>query len=459
MMLVCARLRGLALHSPELWALINVCWPVRWITLCSARAADAPLHLICRIHDAPSAHTTARLLPRARDALLLIQQVAGDGPYEPVDLTQPLRTVLQAHASPRSLKIKNGDYSVWTNVRRRAAMTLHSHTLGGARSTVTHLSLEHLCLGEDLPIFPSLERLRLHAVVPPADPAWLHRLLASSERLRSLSLSDISSTPLQIDLLLFCPSALPCLANSAVSAKIEVVLSLLQLLPTPSRELYIFVAGWESVEDDYIPAPVTPHQCEDLLAYVQHFWRATSGPAPLPTAKMEVDQTDDSYGNRVLRMTACNRLSVTIRHSRVPEAAPFLPYVRHCDLKVLALDDALVPSVWPELDAIPTLEQLFIEPVRCRSPTQAIGVQAWADARARAGLPPVQVAIRQRLRTDNPACTGPWCTRVVWNPNNGPLAEAEWTDINGELSDPFDEDDADEAAMEEDEDEDEDEDE
>jgi hypothetical protein len=428
-------------------------------SLFRARAADAPLHLICRIHDAPSAHTTARLLPRARDALLLIQQVAGDGPYEPVDLTQPLRTVLQAHASPRSLKIKNGDYSVWTNVRRRAAMTLHSHTLGGARSTVTHLSLEHLCLGEDLPIFPSLERLRLHAVVPPADPAWLHRLLASSERLRSLSLSDISSTPLQIDLLLFCPSALPCLANSAVSAKIEVVLSLLQLLPTPSRELYIFVAGWESVEDDYIPAPVTPHQCEDLLAYVQHFWRATSGPAPLPTAKMEVDQTDDSYGNRVLRMTACNRLSVTIRHSRVPEAAPFLPYVADCELKVLTLDDALVASVWPELDAIPTLEQLFIEPIRFRSPRQAIGVQAWADARARAGLPPVQVAIRQRGRTDNPACTGPWCTRVVWNPDNGPLAEAEWTDINGELSDPFDEDDTNEAASEEDEDENEDEDE
>jgi hypothetical protein len=461
-MLVCARLRGLTLHSPELWALINICWPARWVDLCAARAAAAPLHLVCRIHDLASAQTAARLLPRARDALVLVQQTTDDGPPdEPVDFAQCLRTVLQAHAAPRSLTIENGDYSIWKDVRHCAAMTLHGHTLGGARSTVTHLSLEHLCLGEDLPIFPSLERLRLHAVVPPADPAWLHRWLVSSERLQYLTLSDISPDPIQIDPHLPCPVELPCLDVFSIGATIEVVLSLLQLLPHPARELSIHIFDFKRIKDEYTSAPVTPGQCQDVLAYVQAYWRG----AALPAAVIELDGTRASdWGNRALRLAAPRRLSVNIYHTHVRDVAPFLPLVDTCTLKVYALDDTGVYPVWPELDHLPALAQLRIHPERFRSPAEAGGIQVWADDRARAGLPPVQVEIRQRGRSE-PPYAGPWCTRVVWSPADGPLAEAEWADINGELSDPLEEDETDDAASEEgdeegeDEDEDEDEDE
>jgi hypothetical protein len=441
-MMVCTRIRDVALHSPELWSRVSNRWPQRWAYLCAERSEPLPLTLVCKIHNPASAHMASRLLPRARDAVMRFHMAKQDEEGDPNEWQHICHETIQTLASPRSLIIERAYDRMWDVF----PITLFTPVLGEPSSTVTHLDLKLIRL-EGPPNFPLLETLKLHTIIPPSEPAWLHRWLATSRQLKSLTLFTISPKELNSDVTLLCPVVLPRFTSLTMNDNMDVVLSAFRFIPTPTQELTIIISNFRGT--DSVSAVSAP-QSHELLRYIQTFWLSVSGRQELPTATIEVTHLYEFWHRRILQMRAPGQLDVSIYHPHASRLGPFLAYVKECQLVVAGLSDALAPLTWSELAKVTVLERLriCINHFKPSADTQATGIQTWADERARLGLPPVQVEIGQ-CGYSRPSSVDPpvFYTRLVWDPTHGPIDEEQWTDIDDSLIIPQEDEEEDERQV------------
>jgi hypothetical protein len=319
------------------------------VQLCADRSAGFPLHLICGISNRTIARTTAELIPRARDVVMIVHPDNHAVPY----ITGPVwsdmcRKALDALVPPRSLEIINYDGGHWGS----AILKLDGASLwtGGSSSTLTHLDLSGLHLSS-IPELPHLGYLRLEGVNPPPDPTWLHRLLTTSPELRYLGF--LPGNPLLADTLgmqfdpsLPVPASLPKLAQLHVSGPLDVVVWVLHLTPVPVDSLSILVAEqWRSLIPEVERSTLfDAGQLQLAFDFVQRFWQRSGGHSILPEAAIEMRS---DMGGQNFFMSAEDRLALTITHKHAAELGPFLAYVTQAEMIVPNLDNKTIAAGWP----------------------------------------------------------------------------------------------------------------
>jgi hypothetical protein len=420
-MLTCTLARDVAVQSPELWTLISVCWPERWLRLCIERAKDSPFHLIAQVHNLTSARLTTELLSKSRDAVVVFKD---NETLDRAEWHKICSQVLTAQATLRSLEFNSQAFGINYSC---GLMTISAQMFGGTRSLISRLDIAEMRL-VDTPAFPYLEHLRLHAIIPPGNPRWLHRLLATSPHLRTLAVFCRDTAPIERDTMLPLPVALPQLSTFNIGFETNDLCTILHIVPVPINKLCI--STWTDHDD-------TDHQIyrrdnitimHHVIAYVTQFWSRIGPSQELPSCHIEKRYTSSTSDNWTLCMPQKfhERLSVTVRQKHVGNMGVFLDHTRDCELKVESLDDA--ETIYPEINQVLTLQRLRITIEESTDASKAAHVQRWADERANVGLSIVKVEIGQHGRRRG-ITQGEWHARVRWNPTEGPLSEAEWTDI------------------------------
>lgn len=333
---ICARVRALAVRSPELWACIHFSWPQLWVDLCVRRAGDCPLSISTDSGTRPGAQSLETLLPRTQ------------------------------------------------------CLNVH----------INHDPFE-------------------------SDAFRLQEWLNSAPQLRFLSIEsshEAGDVPLDIDA--NQPLVAPILGTLQVSfADIKDIISLLQIIPVPRRRLVIVATDChnpdmsrEEVRNDF----------RILSAMVDRFWakRMESRNSIMGTAIC-------MYGSHRLLITGGDSstihhvwdepvLGVDLSFRSMSEMTPWLPHVTLYRTEARSLAHV----VWPDVDAFPNLA--LFQVVVATSFEQEPGIahaQAWADERARAGKPVVQVdiCVEDRLTWGH---REQYWVRTRWNPAHSPLADA-----------------------------------
>jgi hypothetical protein len=439
-MVVCARLRKIAIESPEIWSLVNVCWPERWVDLCIERAGVFPLHLVCHISTVASAERTSRLFSKARDVTVIFTSADGTPLEKWHDICCKILTT-NANGSVRTLSLSDRPYPARNELTHKL-MSVSGQSLGGPRSMITKLHLEGLRLA-DIPRFPHLECLELQDVVPPGhNPTWLHRWLATSPRLKRLSISPVPSRMLA-DNRLPLPVFLPNLAKFSAGSDFDSITTLLRIVPIPTKILSLSV---RPKQDDTVV--LAAHQAihgdaiREMMLYVERFWRQRVNDRELPPAEIQQVKLDEDghlkwHGFTIpttANWQAHNELLIMIFFSDLAELGPFISHPTYCELVVDALDSPRFATIALELDRLEMLHTLRITSKTFSSIAEAACIQAWADERARVGRHPFRVEIGQRGRQRGVAM-GKWRARVRWHPADGPLAESRWRNLDESDSD------------------------
>jgi hypothetical protein len=397
MMLVCARMRQVAMQNPEVWAFISTSWPERWVNLCFVRSGRSPLHMISYITDRANARWTAQLLPKARHAAVYVCR-QGNPNMRPSEWWKMCRETLYVGSNPvlRVLKIQN-----ITSTNERVAPS--SHSVGGPQSMISTLKLERLELPE-IPYLSCLEHLELQDISCWSHgQTWLHHWLAASPRLKSLSVASL--TNILVDNTIPHPVSLSELAKFKIGSDLfsetpfRSLAAVLRIVPVPAKSLTVVMYMRHRTGDE-ANSPTLLTAAEDgvheALMYTQRFWLQSGKNREPPPINIELDRQDYITWRRfIMPITpqAYEHLFVHIYTVNLAEMGPFLSLPAFCKLKLNTLAEFAVIS--PEINRLDKLERLKITLKTISSIADVTCIQTWTDARAHAGRSPVQVEIGQ----------------------------------------------------------------
>jgi hypothetical protein len=279
-MLVCSRIRAVALRTSELWPLIHLDLAnTSWLSLCMTRAGTYPLTALS-FGDAMS-------LPKAQKALHIFPKAAALQFWAHIHPTIALHQK-QALAQPllhlRSLKIV-GSLLVWVST----ADWLNEKT-NGSWDQLVQLHLSKFVLGR-APSFAALQNLTLSLVSCDGDLSILVKFLGSIPLLEVLVLDRmveqsalhevVPSSPKQAQ-----TTSWPHLRVLSINHTTpELVNVLLRLLPSPSQTLAICILF--SLLQDHFNIPLqhgAPGPSETTLVFnqVREFWQTKSGQENMP---------------------------------------------------------------------------------------------------------------------------------------------------------------------------------
>jgi hypothetical protein len=403
---VCAHLRATALHTPELWAVVDTRWHARWIELCVKRARDCRLTVVSQVANDDEVEVTRKFFQKAGHV-----HIAMIHPFS-------TRSVFQARYAkildvPLQLLSLDLAFSAIVNV----PITLPVQRLS---ATLTSLDVQRVQLAR-IPHLPHLTHLGLNAFTPPPFIDWLDRWLISTPQLNSLMLRRPSG---RTCVSLSSPVTLPHLVHLDLQYihRAEIV-SLLQMLPSPSRSLLIRTAC-------YLDAGEPASAVEAIHGHAVQFWSSAPSKTDMPPAQVRAVHAGGTDVNacelHVIGSAGPRELSVHIDVRRSATAlGPFLPYVAGAKVRARTLHDV----VWPELDLFPRLQWAKITTLAPQTVADADGLQAWASARAR----PVIIRIGQRGLCTGAVLHGKWYLRVEWNPADGPVVDAWWHRLPGRI--------------------------
>jgi hypothetical protein len=336
-MLLCSRIRAVALHTPELWSFVEGTAHPSWIELSMQRASNHPLTVMALDdkHDGKKEITPA--LVRAAS---LVEIYVGN------DLEQAQQYWEGAFATSitqlRALKAK-GFWELSTRFMDRSSDHLIELSL-----TEVHLSPP--------PLLPRLQRLRLDNIRCPYDDySIMLAFFASSPSLEVLEIlnscaKDHYDHSHWADVLRGSPTiSMPHLKVLCLEENASTTQLLLEAIPTPSQTLAVLCGRWRwnSVQFPLKTSTPTPvgHGYEDLshiLHHVKDFWYAKSGHGFLPAGFI-------SLANNTTKM-----IPIHIRFGARPNIAtptPFVCYESECTLE----------GPDPLLDVIDTLHILLRE--------------------------------------------------------------------------------------------------
>jgi hypothetical protein len=426
-MLTCTQIRNIALRSPELWSLVASCWPKQWIDLCVKRAGDLPLHFLCNVHSRITSTLATRLIPKARDLVLLV------GDPKDVDKDEWHKictTILGLKSNLRSLSVRFSGLVAWD---RDNLVPLSISLLGRHGSFIKNLNLECIQL-PDIPAFLWLEHLRLYDVKPPQHPRWIEDWFRTTPKLKTFRLSIRMLD--QPHVLLEAASeqlTLPYLSYLHFSGPLEVTEAFFQTIPLPSQRLVITTHPGDYEENTPSLTLSNVTSIHDLIFHIKQFWSRATGREEIPHAEIELHfftnippiitlEMDDGKGPDGFG----NVLHFSVRVERIMELGPFVPYVTSCKVRAPSLRRV----EWSHMDSLPNLEHVKVAIERFRGVDDAKSLQPWADERAQTGRSPVHIEIGQYGRPPQPGVGGKYHARVLWDPTSGALAEAQWNDIS-----------------------------
>jgi hypothetical protein len=423
-MLVCSYLRIVAVRSPALWSFIDTRWPRAFIDLCVSRTLPHSLQVLVHVSGSTSSLLATRLLRHARDAEIVFDDPTAppeefaaaydNGTLDemPEDNISPAmwralcQRVLKTASQLRSLTVSVSVRSEWA---ASLVLRIVPPILGGDRSTITRLDLEHVHV-MDLPDMPYLIYMRLMEVVPPpGDPTWLQRWLIAAPNLRALGLAARSSV-------IAAPTApihLPHFADFNVHVPLDMVLPILATVPPPQESWLLSV---------YSERPLATEVAEATLAcvyaYTRQFVAQTRGGVPLPRPTLDIKHNPHlSKCILDLEPLDSSRLKASVPYDGVQATGLFFADVARCTLSTRALRDV----DWVELHKLIALDSIRICTTIRVEPAEASSVQEWADARARAGCAVRLVEITHRSEMEHLEHM-----RVKWKPAECTLAEAAW---------------------------------
>jgi hypothetical protein len=421
-MLTCRQVQATMLRNPEVWSLVASCWPERWVDLCVRRSKNFPLHVLCNVHSRVTVALAMRLIPLAKDVVLLI-----DGSTDGLNIAHYRALCLDILRLEASLRLLNVQVSGWTLWDRYNLIPLTIPLLGGPRSCIADLDLEHVHLLE-VPAFPHLEHLRLSDVMPPSNPDWLYRWLRTTPKLSTLEFRVLVLEETHGVLTTTGPLLdLPHLSLTQFACPFDMA-AFFWTLPLPSRRLSVTTRPSDREEDTLNLAPTNAASVYALCLYVEQFWARVKGDERLPPAVVNFDFDMDDLPMVSLEMRdgediLGDALRFFVRVERISELGPLVPLVRSCRVDAPSLRKVK----WSYADLLLNLERVRVKIRKLRGISDADGLQAWADERARTGRPPVFVEIGQHER-GSIKVRGKYHVRVMWNPGAGPLAEADWTE-------------------------------
>jgi hypothetical protein len=406
MLFVCVHLRKTALHTPELWAVVDTRWHARWIELCVERARDCRLTVVSQVANDDEVEVTRKIFQQAGHV-----HIAMVHPFS-------TRSVFQARYAeildvPLQLLSLDLAFSAIGNV----PITLPVHRLG---ATLTSLDVQRVQLAR-IPHLPHLTHLGLNAFTPPPFIDWLDRWLVSTPQLNSLMLRRPSG---RTCVSLSSPVTLPHLAHLDLQYihRAEIV-SLLQKLPSPSRSLSIRTAC-------HLDAGEPASAVKAIHEHAVQFWSGAPGAPDMPPAQVRFVHAGGTDVNAceldIVGSAEPRELSVHVDVRRSATAlGPFLPYVVGAKVRARTLHDV----VWPELGLFPRLRWVKITTLAPQTAADADGLQAWASARER----PVLIRIGQRGLPAGALLHGKWYLRVEWDPADGPVVDAWWRRMPGRI--------------------------
>jgi hypothetical protein len=399
-MLACTLIRQTALHSPELWSVIDTSWPERWMALCIQRACDHPLDLTAVVHDKASLALVEQLGPTARHAAVVLKRPFGSESTASAWCKKLIKTGTML----RSIQVAGSS----AYMRAKVPLEFDASILP---SSITYLTIERYVCLTGIPNLPHLQHLLLAGRVLRLDLEQVHRWLLAAPQVTSLVMRHLRPEPQGLP-----PRPgplLPHLAHLSLNGKCSNINPFMAILPVPRHSLILTVRCSD---------PAQLAALEGIFAFVSAFWSPTAERSSgLPPATLDLS---DTRGKLEMRGAGARELHIQIRLSTRRSTAalgPFLRTVTKCHADVSTLNNV----DWADVKKLTALHTLHVMAEHAQY-SDTGPLQAWADERAQGGLGPVQVRIkvpgpfRERTRR--------WWMCAEWNTGEEQLTKARWTD-------------------------------
>jgi hypothetical protein len=390
-MLVCTLVRQTALHSPELWSVIDTSWPERWMALCIQRACDYPLDLAAVVHDKANLALVEQLGPKARHTVVLLKGTSG---REGATLCKKL---IETGTMLRSVQV--------------AGMRATPGPLGIDASilpsSITYLAIEQYVCLTGAPNLPHLQHLLLAVFAPRLNLEQVHRWLLAAPQVTSLVMRYLKAEPQGLP-----PQPgplLPRLAHLSLTGKCSDISPFLATIPVPRHSLILTVRCSD---------PAQFLALEAIFAFVSAFWSPTAElSVGLPPATLYLS---DTRGKLEMRGAGARELHIQIRLSTPHSTAalgPFLRTVTHCHADVTTLHNVY----WAELGKLTALHTLDVMAERAQY-IDIGSLQEWADELAQ------DVQVRIKVPGPRKERGRRWWLCAEWNTGEERLTKAGWTD-------------------------------
>jgi hypothetical protein len=393
-MLTCTLVRQTALHSPELWSVIDTTWPESWMALCIQRACDHPLDLTAVVHGKASLALVEQLGPKARHAAVVLNSTSGD------ESTAWCEKLIKTGTMLRSIQVAGSS----AYVRTKAPLGLDASIL---LSSITYLAIERYVSLTGIPNLPHLQHLLLAVFAPRLDLEHVHRWLLAAPQVTSLVMRHLRPEPQGLP-----PRPgplLPRLAHLSLNGKCSDTSPFLAILPVPRHSLILTVRCSD---------PAQFAALEDIFAFVSAFWSPTAEHSlGLPPATLDLS---DTRGKLEMRAAGARELHIQIRLSTPHSTAalgPFLRTVTHCYADVTTLHNVY----WAELGKLTALHTLDVMAERAQYMDTG-SLQEWADELAQ------DVQVRIKVPGPRKERGRRWWLCAEWNTGEEQLTKAGWTD-------------------------------
>jgi hypothetical protein len=413
-MLVCLRIRTVAVECPALWASVDFEWPKRWRELCLRRAASHNLSLKAVIFNQEAAVEVGRLLPRIQNASIKLAYNEFRNPTH-LSIDTLISEVVQNPAPMlQDLKISTTLHQLWK---------LTSHFCAGQCQKLTLLRL-HAVDVHSIPNLPVLRSLTIDGFGLPSQLSHIADFFANVPHLEKLAMRDFfgshhrlrvqSSPHVQ-------PTTLGRLRSLDLHACAEYVWSILCCLTLPDTLQHVSVGVM--AEEEY-EGTVSMEAVTNTMEYLQRHWSNKEGRDNLPVRIVSRRSSQEPSAGVDITLSGMDRRDTlhfgTTGHFMSGEDPSVQSILQSASEISISLKDTGTAMLgldgWTVMKQVPALANLVVN-----APDPSVfmdELQAWSDKRTLSGFPTVKV----KLEPDRGRS---W---LEWDPERGLLKDAEWMD-------------------------------
>jgi hypothetical protein len=414
-MLVCLRIRKVALQYPALWASVDFEWPKRWRELCLRRAVSHALSLKAGLVSAQvAAADVGRLLPRIQNASIKFH-------YDP--FRNPTHMSIDALISEA---VQNPapmlqDLTIITILPQLWKLT--SYFCAGQCQKLTRLRL-HAVDVHSIPDLPILRSLTIDGFSLPSHLSHLVAFFANVPHLEQLVMRDFGGPHDRLRIQSFPhvqPTTLGRLSSLELHACSEYVWGILCCLTLPNTLRHVSVGVM--AEEEY-EGTVSMEAVTNTMEYLQRHWSSKEGRDNLPVRIVSRRSSQEPSADVDITFSGMDRLDTlhfgTTGHFMSAEDPSVQSILQSASEISISLKDTgtamLGLDKWTVMKQVPALVNLLVN-----APDPSVfmdELQAWSDKRTLSGYPTVKV----RLQPDRERS---W---LDWDPERGLLKDAEWMD-------------------------------
>jgi hypothetical protein len=413
-MLVCFRIRTVALECPALWASVDFEWPKRWRELCLRRTASHTLSFKAIISNQEAAVEAGRLLPQIENgSIKLAHNVFPIPAHLSID---PLISEVVQNPAPmlQDLDIRTTLPQLWK---------LTSRFCAGQCQKLTRLRL-HAVGVHSIPNLPILRSLTIDNFSLPSHLSHIAEFFANVPHLEKLAMRDSFGSHYRLRIQPsphVQPTTLGRLNSLDLHACGEYVWSILRCLTLPNTLRHVNIGV---MADRVYEGALNVEAVANTMEYLQRHWSSKEGRDNLPVRIVSRRLSQEPSADVNITFSGMNQRDTLhfgttgyLMSAEDPSVQSILQSASEISVSLKDTGTArLGLDGWTVMKQVPALAHLLVN-----APDPSVfmdELQAWSDKRTLSGHPIVKV----KLQPDGGRS---W---LDWDPERGLLKDAEWMD-------------------------------